>query len=136
MKYQNAKNSYFILFMSEEQCIYYKFGYSSDNFLSIKNSLYTNSRLVCLDIIQEIQCDLVMKWMFVKERRRYLSNGRMVPLDRVIKNDIINVISKYIEIDLEGLDIKITQTESDEGNGTVPALFANIPIRDLKTGKK
>lgn len=53
-----------------------------------------------------------------------------------IKNDIINVISKYIEIDLEGLDIKITQTESDEGNGTVPALFANIPIRDLKTGKK
>lgn len=53
-----------------------------------------------------------------------------------IKNDIINVISKYIEIDLEGLDIKITQTESDEGNGTVPALFANIPIKDLKSGKK
>lgn len=53
-----------------------------------------------------------------------------------IKNDIINVISKYIEIDLEGLDIKITQTESDEGNGSVPALFANIPIKDLKTGKK
>ena len=77
--------------MSEEQCIYYKFGYSSDNFLSIKNSLYTNSRLVNLDVIQEIQCDLVMKWMFVKERRRYLSNGRMIPLDRVIKNDIINM---------------------------------------------
>ena len=53
-----------------------------------------------------------------------------------IKNDIINVISKYIEIDLEGLDIKITQTESDEGNGAVPALFANIPIKDLKSGKK
>jgi len=53
-----------------------------------------------------------------------------------IKNDIIQVISKYIEIDLEGLDIKITQTESDEGNGSVPALFANIPIKDLKSGKK
>ena len=53
-----------------------------------------------------------------------------------IKNDIISVISKYIEIDLEGLDIKITQTESEEGNGTVPALFANIPIKDLKSGKK
>lgn len=52
-----------------------------------------------------------------------------------IKNDIINVISKYIEIDLEGLDIKITQTESDEGNGSVPALFANIPIKDLRSGK-
>lgn len=53
-----------------------------------------------------------------------------------IKNDIINVISRYIEIDLEGLDIKMTQTESEEGNGTVPALFANIPIKDLKSAKK
>lgn len=53
-----------------------------------------------------------------------------------IKNDIINVISKYVEIDAEGLDIKITQTESEGNNGTVPALFANIPIKDLKTPKK
>ena len=53
-----------------------------------------------------------------------------------IKNDIINVISKYIEIDAEGLDIKITQTESDGDNGSVPALYANIPIKDLKNGKK
>ena len=49
-----------------------------------------------------------------------------------IKNEIIQVISKYIEIDLEGLDIKITQTESDGNNGTVPALFANIPIKEVK----
>ena len=49
-----------------------------------------------------------------------------------IKNDIIQVISKYVEIDLEGLDIKITQTESDGNNGTVPALFANIPIKEVK----
>ena len=49
-----------------------------------------------------------------------------------IKNEIIQVISKYMDIDTEGLDIQITQTESDGGNGTVPALFANIPIRDLK----
>jgi cell division topological specificity factor MinE len=53
-----------------------------------------------------------------------------------IKNDIISVISKYIEIDLDGLDIKITQTESDNNNGTVPALFANIPIKDMKNSKK
>lgn len=50
----------------------------------------------------------------------------------MIKNDIIQVISKYMDIDTEGLDIQITQTESDGGNGTVPALFANIPIRDMK----
>ena len=53
-----------------------------------------------------------------------------------IKNDLINVISKYVEIDAEGLDIKITQTESDGNNGSVPALYANIPIRDLKNSKK
>ena len=50
----------------------------------------------------------------------------------VIKNDIIQVISKYMEIDAEGLDIQITQTESETNNGTVPALYANIPIKDLK----
>lgn len=48
-----------------------------------------------------------------------------------IKNDIIKVISKYMEIDVEGLDIQITQTDSDSNNGSVPALFANIPIKDL-----
>ena len=48
-----------------------------------------------------------------------------------IKNDIINVLQKYLEIDLEGLDIKISQTELDE-SGAVPALFANIPIKDMK----
>ncbi|HAU88203.1 MAG TPA: cell division topological specificity factor MinE [Lachnospiraceae bacterium] len=53
-----------------------------------------------------------------------------------IKNDIIKVISKYVEIDADGLDIKITQTESEGNNGTVPALFANIPIKDLKAPKK
>ena len=52
-----------------------------------------------------------------------------------IKNDIINVISKYVEIDAEGLDIKIAQTESEGNNGSVPALYANIPIRDLKAKK-
>ena len=52
-----------------------------------------------------------------------------------MKNDIIQVISKYVEIDIDGLDIKITQTESEGNNGTVPALYANIPIREVKTKK-
>ncbi len=50
----------------------------------------------------------------------------------MIKNDIIEVISKYMDIDPQGLDIQITETESEGGNGTVPALFANIPIKDMK----
>ena len=54
----------------------------------------------------------------------------------MIKNDIINVISKYMDIDVEGLDIQITQTQSETSNGTVPALFANIPIKDLKNRSK
>ena len=48
-----------------------------------------------------------------------------------IKNDILKVISKYVEIDVDGLDIKIEQTESDSRNGSVPAIFANIPIKEM-----
>lgn len=49
-----------------------------------------------------------------------------------IKNDIIKVISKYMDIDCEGLDIQITQTESEGGNGSVPVLCANIPVKDMR----
>ena len=54
----------------------------------------------------------------------------------LIKNDIIKVISKYMEIDCQGLDIQITQTESEDGTGRVPALYANIPIRDMKKNSR
>ena len=53
-----------------------------------------------------------------------------------VAKDIIHVLSKYVEIDLDGLDIKIEQTESEGSNGMVPALFANIPIKDMKQTKK
>ena len=52
-----------------------------------------------------------------------------------IKNDIIQVLAKYVEIDQEGLDIKLTQVEAEgeDANGrTVPALYANIPIKSIK----
>ena len=38
----------------------------------------------------------------------------------MIKNDIIQVISKYMDIDAQGLDIQITETESEGSNGVVP----------------
>ena len=50
----------------------------------------------------------------------------------MMKKDIIEVISRYMDIDAEALDVKITETESDSNNGMVPALVANIPIRDMK----
>ena len=53
-----------------------------------------------------------------------------------IKNDLIYVLSKYVEIYLEGLDIKIEQMKSENDHGMVPALFANIPIKDMKQVEK
>ena len=50
----------------------------------------------------------------------------------MMKRDIIEVISRYMDIDAEALDVKITETESDSNNGMGPALVANIPIRDMK----
>ena len=50
----------------------------------------------------------------------------------MLKRDILAVISRYMDIDAEALDVKITETESDSNNGMVPALVANIPIRDMK----
>ncbi len=49
-----------------------------------------------------------------------------------IKNDMIRVISKYIEIDSEGMEVHITWTKSTAKHGNVPALYANIPIVDLR----
>ncbi len=50
----------------------------------------------------------------------------------MLKTDIIKVISNYMEIDEEELDIQITQTESDDNKGTVPVLYANIPIKSMR----
>lgn len=49
-----------------------------------------------------------------------------------IKNDIITVLSKYAEVDKDGLDIRITNMETDDKNThSVPALYANIPIKNI-----
>lgn len=50
----------------------------------------------------------------------------------MLKTDIIKVISNYMEIDEDELDIQITQTQSDDNNGTVPVLYANIPIKSMR----
>jgi len=50
----------------------------------------------------------------------------------MIKNDIIEVISKYIDIDSDGLEIQMTQTENENRDGSSPAIYANIPIKGMK----
>lgn len=48
-----------------------------------------------------------------------------------IKNDILEVLRKYVEVDGDqDLDLQITQTETEYG--MVPALVANIPIKKKK----
>jgi len=53
----------------------------------------------------------------------------------MIKNEILNAIQKYIEIDNNQLEIQITRTPTEQNGDFVPALIANIPIKSLKTKK-
>lgn len=50
----------------------------------------------------------------------------------MIKSEIIKVITNYIEIDEGELEIQLTRTKSEDGQGVVPALIANIPIKNVK----
>ena len=47
----------------------------------------------------------------------------------MIRRDLVQVISRYVEIDTEELEIQITQIKDRNGKNMVPVLFANIPIR-------
>ena len=49
-----------------------------------------------------------------------------------LRAEIMQVISKYMEIQVEDLDIQITKTKSEDGSRIVPALVANIPIKSNK----
>jgi cell division topological specificity factor len=54
----------------------------------------------------------------------------------MIKGEIMKVISNYMDIDENALDIQLTKIKSDEGNRIVPALVANIPIKNVKNAGK
>ncbi|MCB2306554.1 cell division topological specificity factor MinE [Clostridium estertheticum] len=48
----------------------------------------------------------------------------------MIKSDILQVISKYAEIETGEIEVRLTTTDEYEGNS--PALIANIPIKKIK----
>ena len=50
----------------------------------------------------------------------------------MIKNDIAKVISKYMKIDTQSMEIQITKTSGKGHSLKNPTLYANIPILDLK----
>ena len=71
-----------------------------------------------------------------KDRLRLIlihDRGSLAPemLDK-IREEILEVISKYMEIDGEDVDISFNRAEDEEGNSG-PALVANIPIKNLKS---
>lgn len=49
----------------------------------------------------------------------------------LIKIDITKVISKYMKIDAENMDIQINAKKGSGRGNKTPVLYANIPILDL-----
>ena len=49
----------------------------------------------------------------------------------LIKTDIAKVISKYMKIDTETMDIQINAKKGNGRASKTPVLYANIPILDL-----
>ena len=54
----------------------------------------------------------------------------------LMKQEIIDVIKKYIEIDEKEIDVRLTNKENDDGTNGAPALYANIPILNIKNDTK
>jgi cell division topological specificity factor len=50
----------------------------------------------------------------------------------LMKQEIIEVIKKYIEVDEEAIDVRLTNQSNEDGTNGAPALYANIPIMNIK----
>ena len=50
----------------------------------------------------------------------------------LMKQEIIDVIKKYIEVDEKEIDVRLTNKENEDGTHGAPALYANIPILNIK----
>ena len=50
----------------------------------------------------------------------------------LMRQEIIDVIKKYIEIDEKEIDVRLTNKENEDGTNGAPALYANIPIVNIK----
>ena len=50
----------------------------------------------------------------------------------LMKQEIIDVIKKYIVVDEDSIDVRLTNQSNDDGTNGAPALYANIPIVNIK----
>ena len=50
----------------------------------------------------------------------------------LMKQEIIEVIKKYIDVDESSIDVRLTNKDNGDGTKGAPALYANIPIVNIK----
>lgn len=50
----------------------------------------------------------------------------------LMKQEIIDVIKKYIVVDESAIDVRLTNQSNEDGTNGAPALYANIPIVNIK----
>ena len=50
----------------------------------------------------------------------------------LMKQEIIEVIKKYIAVDENAIDVRLTNKDNGDGTKGAPALYANIPIMNIK----
>ena len=54
----------------------------------------------------------------------------------MMKNEIVSVIQKYIDVDEEAMDIRLTTEPNEDGTNGIPKIYANIPIIQIKNESK
>lgn len=68
-----------------------------------------------------------LKLLLVSDRA-----GCSPELLEMIKHDLIQTLSRYMEVDKDALSICMLRTTSGEQNGKTPALYASIPIHGIQ----
>lgn len=54
----------------------------------------------------------------------------------MMRQEIIDVIKKYIDVDEGDIDVRLTNKQNSDGTTGAPALYANIPIKSIKNENK
>lgn len=54
----------------------------------------------------------------------------------MMKQEIIEVIKKYIEVDEKEIDVRLTNEVKEDGTTGAPSLYANIPIVNIRNEMK
>lgn len=54
----------------------------------------------------------------------------------MMKQEIVDVIKKYIDVDETDMDVKLENRVNNDGTSGAPALYANIPIVGINEEKK